>query len=309
MNEIISIKAFNRPLYLLRVLNALSCCRHIEKYPVLISCDHFDEINAQQILEAIQSSRLRIKTKVHAEFHEKTLGCAGNMRYCLENSFSNGETFTIHFEDDTLPSIDCLEYFEQVISFLEKHPDKYFAACAMHRPCHQLKCPVKYNKYGGIDDPDLTTLQTKYWFEPAGGFAITKDEYDKIQSDLGVFGVEYISERGKNPTIIGKEWYKECTISDRLSWGWPFEKYYRNTRKCIYPYIGRVFNIGKSGLHSNYNQYVKTHENKWWVGNNELKDFIDENPIIFDTDNIIDDNKTYVENDIYTTDNLNSKSS
>lgn len=289
----ISIKAWCRPIYLLRSLNALSKCHGIENYRILLSCDHYDTCNAQQILETIYASPVSRFKNFEVIIHETNLGCAGNTRYCFERAFENGEDFHIHMEDDHILSVDALEFFEDVVPLIG---DSHFAVCSMNRPCHQDK-PIfdPENDYEEVLE-DAGELYSKLWFEPAAAFAITKKQYDRIQEMGGIFGVDYISEKGKSPHCNGQEWLKEVQKSDRLSWGWPFQKYFSEGKPSLFPIIGRCLNIGKSGLHTNYNKYVEIHENNHWMGNPSYPNNIYEDRYYFDAESILKDNKIYFEN-------------
>ena len=56
MNKLITLKCYNRPMYLYRVLVALSNCIDIENYKLLISIDHSDTNCKTQMFNAISIS-------------------------------------------------------------------------------------------------------------------------------------------------------------------------------------------------------------------------------------------------------------
>jgi hypothetical protein len=293
MNEIITLKCWNRPIYLLRVLNNLSKCRGIEKYPLLISCDKSEPVNQQQILDAINYSGINEKTKVSLVFQQNQLGCAGNTRFLLERSWENGAEYCIHLEDDTVPGIDCLEYFEQAVKILDK--ENLFAACTFNRPVHQLEKP------GFFEDNDLDAseevgyVRAKHWFDGAGGFAMTATQWKRILEMGGMFGVNWISEKGRTFNCQGEDWLKEIRKSDSLSWVWPFHKYFSEGKKTLYPEVGRVLNIGQIGLHANAEIHGKIQYNPWWINHPDYIHYAEEDMIYFNVDNIIKDDSKYVE--------------
>lgn len=281
---IISLKCWNRPIYLYKVLNSLRDCVGIEKYKLIISVDNVD-INIQnQIYEAILLSDIHNVIQAEIFFQDSKLGCAGNTRFLLEKSFeiSSGD-YTIHLEDDTVPSIGCLEYFKQAVDVINKYPDKLFAACTFHRPCHQ-----KLNKQEIIDNRNKLTA--KKWFDGAGGFAITRNQWNRILEMGGMFGVDGITKKGRTFDCKGEDWLKEINKSDRLSWVWPFHKYFSEDKYTLYPYVGTVLNIGRIGLHCSPEVHEQIQFNQNWLGYSHPH-------IEYDTNIIYDDNK-YIEDGI-----------
>lgn len=284
MKTLITLSSWNRPIYLYRVLDGLKRCRGLNKFKLLISCDFYDKNNSQQILETIELSQIQYAVETEAIFHEENLGCTGNGRFCLEEGFKNEQDYTIHLECDTYPSIDLLEYFEQTAHLL----DEYFAVCTFNRGCHQLIAPTP---------SDSHKLFAKKWFEGCGGFAINRKTWNRIKELGGLFGVEYIPENAKKWDCRGEEWKNKVTISDRLAYDWSMDRYFSEDKFCLYPLVSRVFNIGKSGLHLNFNQYMELQYNENWVHNPYYINRIMETTW-FDLD-VRKDEEKYIENGIY----------
>lgn len=280
---VISLRCWARPIYLLKTLDGLRRCRGLEKYKLLIVCDHYNPMMAQQILEAVEMSQIAAAVETELVFQDENVGCAGNFRYTLDKSFENNEDWAIFLEDDTYPSIDLLEYFEQTAHLL----DDYFAACTMHRPCHQLIEPAVSKSHN---------LVSREWFEGANAFSINRKTYERIKSKSEVFGIEYESPKGKEYGCRGEEWLKEVTVSDRLGWDTPFEKYFRDL-PCLYPVVGRTLNIGKAGLHLSFNEYIKLQYNGNWIQNPKYIEKI-RSFAWFDLEVEKDDTK-YIEDGIY----------
>jgi hypothetical protein len=252
----ISMCSWNRPIYLLKVLNGLYnslqyYTGHVRK--LIISIDKVDPCTAQQMIEAIECSNILTAIDTDIVFQQEHLGCTGNTRYCLERSFENGEHYTIHLEDDTYPGHDLIEYFENAAKILD---NGYFAACTFHRPCHELIAPISGATH---------RLVSKKMFEGAGGFAITRKRWDRILEMGGMFGVEYIPETAKRFDCRGEAWRAQIKESDRLGFDWPFDRYFSEGLPSLYPIVSRVINIGKAGLHLNPEQWQKTHFNPNWI--------------------------------------------
>jgi len=295
----ISLACWNRPIYLLQVLNWLGSCRNIEKYRLLISCDHFNYSNRAQILSAINLSNIASYIETDVFFHENNIGSAANTKYCLERGFENGEGYHIHLEDDTLPAVDMLEYFEQIFPLLDI--DKFFAACTMHRGGHQ---PVKPNV------SDANKLVSRKWFESSNAFGITKIQWNRILEMGGMFGISYMDDYARTPRCFGNEWLSHVNIVDYscptakfpTAWDWPFVKYFSEQKPCVYPVVSRVYNIGANGLHyteKSHNEYMV---NENWIHSSDYSCHIYQ-PTTFNTE-IYNDTKTYVEKGIYS-DNFN----
>ena len=282
MNALITIKAHQRAINLYKVLLGLNSQNGIENYDISISNDLVDPIVAQQNIEAIELAG--IKCTFH--FHNKRQGCAGNTQFLLEQTFDhNNYDYMFHLEDDTLPSYNWLQYCETVAPLLD---NQFFAACTFHRPCHQLEKPTKqeYNK-----------LVSRNFFDPTGGFVMSKAQWNRIKELGGMWGVSWISEKGRGPNCSGNEWLKEVKIDAAGSFGWSFDRYFREEKPCLYPKLGVVKNIGKIGHYmKDANLHKEMHENNNWHGNTQ------ETISGFDTSYIETDTKEYLEDKIYVAD-------
>lgn len=251
--NIISLRCWARPIYTLKVLDGLRRCRGLSKYKLLISCDHYNPMIAQQLLEAVELSQIAEAVETELIFHDNHVGCAGNLKCVMQQSFDKDEDFAIFMEDDTYPAIDILEYFEQTAHLL----DEYFAACSLHRPSHQLTTPIS---------DQIHNLVSKEWFEGANAFAINRNRYNQILEKADIFGISYQSDKGKEYDCRGEAWLGQVIIDDKYGWDVPFEKYFRDL-PCLYPVVGRTLNIGKAGFHLNFNQYMQLQYNGNWAHN------------------------------------------
>ncbi len=280
---LISLRAWARPTSLLKTLDGLRRCRGVSKYKLLISCDYHSPMMAQQLVEAIELSQIATAIETELVFHDKPVGCTGNFKYVLDKSFLNTEDeWCVFMEDDSYPSIDMLEYFEQTSHLL----DDYFAACTMNRPMHELIAPSPSKAHN---------LVSKNWFEGANAFSMNRARYIKLNPP-GVFGIDYQSPRAKEHNCRGEDWLKEVNISDNGAWDQTFEKYFRDL-PCLYPVVGRTLNIGKHGYNLSPNQYMKLQYNDNWAHNpmyiERIKEFA-----WFDLE-VRKDEQIYVEDGIY----------
>lgn len=280
MNIQISLKCYNRPIYLYRVLDALSRCKNLELYnPIIMSCDATDNNMLNQIIEAIKLTNV----KVNLFFHQQKLGCARNTEFCLQKSFEDPTIdYAIHFEDDTLPAENAICYYEQVLPLLDQND--YFSAIPFHRPCHETEKP----------NPDDNGLVAKKFFDGSGGFGIGRNQWNKIDSLGGLKSVVYISEQGRRFESRGAEWLKEIKTSNIGGFVFYMDRYLSCDKYSIFPKVSVVKNIGKIGEHLRTpGLHENIHENNNWCGSPEYKPIFD-----YDTKNITVDSRKFVEDRI-----------
>lgn len=280
MNALITIKCHNRPIFLLQSLLTLSQVKGVDKYDIIVSCDNPDSIMQSQMTElfyylGMPNSKLIL--------HQNKLGCWGNKKYCLELAFDhNNYDFCLHTEEDILHSKFLLEFCEQVAPMLDKN--NFFAACFMHRPVHD-DYDKQYNKL----------IQKKY-FEICGGFLISRKQWNRIKEMGGGFAVNYVSQKGRTYDCQGEEWLKEINKCNIGGSGYPFDKYFREGKYCLYPKISLTQNIGNIGEHIKNKEWHKNIQyNENWMGHDDWKN-IEE--IKFDLSNIETDNRKFIETGI-----------
>ena len=157
MNKIITVKLWNRPEYIKRVVVALEKLEKINEYKVIFSVDKSNDGELQKIKTILEKSSLNKEIY----YHPTNLGCAGNTRFCLILGFDNKEVdYVIHLEDDTIPAKDYLEFMEWGYEQSKNDPN-IFAICPFVRK--------DYNKVP-LNEMDINKCFTKSWFETGGGF-------------------------------------------------------------------------------------------------------------------------------------------
>ena len=121
-NKVVTMTAWRRPGYTLQVVNALKNCIGFEDYLILPTIEPgypavsriFDDLpNCEVIVNDLR------------------LGCAANTLKALQRGFDISD-FVIHIEDDTVPGIDSLKYFEW-INKKYKDDKEIFTATAYNR--------------------------------------------------------------------------------------------------------------------------------------------------------------------------------
>ena len=272
-NTIINIKAWSRPIMLKETLQKLSECYNIKNYNIIISIDGPNTpYKISNFEAAINKSNIKENSKsVDIIYHDKNIGCAGNMKFCFIESFKNKNVnYMIHLEDDTIPGKDFLLFMEAGYNYMKEDED-IFAICPFIRKTHLTEHNIKVSLENDIDK-----IFYRNNFEPGGGFGMNRNQWNKIEKDRGVFGV--IGECGND--LRGDEWLENLKrkggkITDKGSWAWPFRQMYLNNKKVIFPKISRTQNIGDvQGL---FNPGITWHKTKIfnpkWVENEYYKDF------------------------------------
>jgi len=226
MKIITTIKAWKRPYYLKEVLNSLEATFDADKQHIYISIDQ-SPATKKETLEVINS--YKYPSTIQPVFHASKLGCAGNMRNCFEYVFDKKEADAmIHLEDDTPVGIDIFKWSTWAYNYM-KNKD-LFAACLFTRKCAEGE--------GTGKDPFDNII--KDHFDCGGGYLITREQYNYIRSIKPIFGIVGPASTEAEPD----SWLRLQHITDDGSWAWPFNRYYRRGKLCLYPLVNRTNNIG-----------------------------------------------------------------
>ena len=242
MKNIINIKAWNRPNILGKTLTKLSKCYNIENYDVMIVIDGpNDQSKISKFENEISHSLIRDNSKnIDVIYHTHNKGCAGNMKFCLNESFNDPNIdYIIHLEDDTTPARDFLLLMEWGYNHM-KNNINIFAVCPFIRKIHLSEHNIHVEL-----EKDIDKIIYRNNFEPGGGFGMNREQWEIIKNSRGVFGV--IGECGNS--LSGETWLNNLKIkggrvTDNGSWAWPFRKMYLGNKKVIFPKISRTQNIG-----------------------------------------------------------------
>lgn len=267
MNTIITIKIWRRPEMFRKVLDGLKLCPGLDKYLIIVSADnHCDDTYLENKIQIEKSEIKKYCDDLIYIYHNQNLGCAGNMKFCFEKTFEYDDIdYMIHLEDDTVPSKDYLQFMEFGLKYLNDHPNEFFAICPFVR-----KAIEKYSNISEVKYEDYNKLWIDARFEPGGGFGTTRKFWNEILEIGGLFGIY----GDCSDDLIGEKWKASLNITDKGSWGWTFNKYFNKDKKCLFPKVSRIQNIGNDdGL---FNSSAEWHANKIynpiWIGADEFKD-------------------------------------
>jgi len=273
MKSVITIKAWRRPEMLYKVLHGLSHCNFINQFQVALSIDK-SNINRHEFKDVIKRSGLIKKAAdIKVFYQNQSLGCAGNMKFCLKYAFEELKVdYMIHLEDDTIPAGDFLRFMKWSCKYIHGK-DNIFAVCPFTRRTRTI-VPAE-----SLTLEHLNRIYYYRIFESGGGYGITRNKWELIKSKGGPFG-SYGNNKHK-----GEEWKKKIIVRDDGSWAWPFNQYFITTEVCLFPLVSRSQNIGdKEGK---FNPSPKWHKDRIfqpaWVGHPTFKN-VDWNNIEYSTE-------------------------
>jgi len=159
----ITVSAYNRPKYLARTLEALAHCDGIEDCRVAVMLDPCDRTQEQASIArdhgfaAYQLSR-------HA-------GCNMTIQTSFQYGFDHmGSEFHVHYEDDTVPTRDCLRWFA------------WASEAYRHNPA-----VMNVSAYQRISNGQVNECGLRRWFTP-WGWGIWRDRWSGLNSGWAASG-------------------------------------------------------------------------------------------------------------------------
>ena len=158
--KIISMTAWRRPEYTKQVIDNLKRCIGFEEYTILPTI----EPGYPEILDAFNGLH-----NCNIIVNDVRLGCEANTLKALQRGFEISD-FVIHLEDDTVPGIDSLRYFEWVYKTY-KDDKEIFTVTA-------------YNRIRDIDKiypQDYFTSYRQHWFT-GWMWATWKDRFEEMST-------------------------------------------------------------------------------------------------------------------------------
>lgn len=120
--KVISMTGWKRLDYTKQVIDSLKSCIGFEDYTLLPTIEPgYPEV--VKVFEGLPNCNLIV--------NDQRLGCAANTLKALQRGFDISD-FVIHMEDDTVPGIDSLKYFEYIYKTY-KDDKEIFTATAYNR--------------------------------------------------------------------------------------------------------------------------------------------------------------------------------
>jgi hypothetical protein len=160
-NTVIVMTLCNRPAYTQRVLDALSRCEDIDRFPVAMLVEPIN----QHVIDLAVAFTFLPHVKAWVNIGQKQVGCNVNTYSALAHGFDH-HTRVIALEDDTVPGRDFLQFCDWGLSKYQN--DKaVFSVCGYQR--------------GLLEETGYrNAVIREQWFTP-WGWATWKDRWDSMR--------------------------------------------------------------------------------------------------------------------------------
>lgn len=140
--KVITMTAYKRPSYTKQVVDNLKKCIGFDRYLLLVNI----EPGYPETVRAFDTL-----SNCNIVVNERVLGCATNTLRAIQRGFEMSD-FVIHLEDDTVPGIDSLKYFEWVYNTYKEDKDIFTATA--------------YNMTKDVNSTNYFTSYRWHWFTP-----------------------------------------------------------------------------------------------------------------------------------------------
>jgi hypothetical protein len=208
--KVLSMTMFNRPVYTAQVLDAMSNLIGIGEYYLSISIDPGDD-------EVLALARSIDFCKRSFYVNQQVLGNPSNTHMALERAFNLGRgdvDFVIHLEDDILPALDTLRYFEWA-SFVYRSDPDIFAICGWS----DARIPSARVRSRSAVVVRLPSFSPQIW-------GIWRHRWEEVSP----------------------QWDHNYT---HHGWDWNLRQRVRGDRNCAFPLLSRSKHIGlEKGVHT-----------------------------------------------------------
>jgi len=206
MSLSITVSGYNRPEYFERTLQALSRCDGVGKCKVICVIDKCDEPG---VTEAHR--QLATKYGFGVAILPERLGCNAMIhRSFLVGFVSFAAEFHVHLEDDTVPTRDCLRWFEFA-------RDRYRADAGV----------MNVSGYQRASNGRLDECGARRWFTPWG---------------WGTWVDRWMG--------LSRAWVRDDETEQGTSWDVVVNHGLRAGRREVFPTVSRIQNIGaEKGVH------------------------------------------------------------
>jgi len=249
--KIITLAAWKRVDYFQQVMNSLENAIGIENYQVWVSIDGGHSSTQDQMAKIANNSS--VKTKVFKQ--KKNFGCAKNTWKILETGFQyTSNKRIIHLEDDITIARDFIPWMEAGLDKYENNKKVFSIAASSN------------NKKIRTNPNDARRVNVKPFFS-CWGWGTWERIWNEMRNDW--FGISWKRNAG-DPKPRGAEFLRVINKTDKGSWAWPMNNYWRKDRYEVKPLISRIYNIGRTGLFENAARWDKKHKPKKWMGNLSL---------------------------------------
>ncbi len=246
--KVITISAYDRPIYLARTMDALSRCYGIQDYK--LHC--FVDLSSEQetIHDVCIDIRIRCGLNLDITFNDTRVDCNTNIYDCLYWGFEQTD-YLIHIEDDIVLAKDALLYFEQCGKTYEKDQDILTVSAYNNGELAYKETHTDEFK------PSLSAVYRQNNFAP-WGWATWKDRWEEIKENWQ-FGFDARYKDGK------------MILPPGCGWDVNMEKAILGDRKRICPACPRCKNIGRlQGRHMSPEHFDRWQTMERWANDFEF---------------------------------------
>lgn len=133
MDYVITIPTDKRVNSTIKVINGIKSCYGHEKYKIIVCANP----GSPEVIDAIKENKGNLNLEIIMNSHKFPTG--DNVYQCLYTGFELSD-FVIVFEDDIVPSKDCLNFIEYCRFTYKDDPDIFNVSCYNRRPIenHEL---------------------------------------------------------------------------------------------------------------------------------------------------------------------------
>jgi len=232
MKKIITMTAWRRAHYFKEVIQSIENAEGYEQYELIVSIDGGYSEQQMFMKEILEQSSIDYELHIH----EENKGCAWNTGFVVKKGYSKAERI-IHIEDDTILHPDALKWFEFNLDKYEDNP-LIWSISAWNLGNDTL--------LGEWTEIELVGIRQRF---TCGAWAMWKSRYEEIQT---WFGTELIIEKRnefkelhiKNE-ITADNFLDYVYFTDKGSWGYPMNLFWRGNRYEIAPHVSMNQNIGR----------------------------------------------------------------
>lgn len=235
MKKIITMTAWRRAHYFKEVIQSIENAEGYEEYELIVSIDGGYSEQQEIMKEVLEQCSIPYELHIH----EENNGCAWNTGFVVKKGFNKAERI-IHIEDDTILHPYALHWFESNLDKYEDNP-LIWSISAWNLGNDTL--------VGEWTEIDLVGIRQKF---TCGAWAMWKSRYDEIQTWFGIVLKEEKRESfyelvhaSKKVEVTGDNFLDYVDLTDKGSWGYPMDYYWRGNRYEIAPHVSMNQNIGR----------------------------------------------------------------
>jgi len=260
--KIITMTAWRRPDYFLKVIQSLENAEGIDDYLLLISLDGGYPERQTEMVAILRESKLYYEVFAH----EENLGCAGNTGFILGKGFEKADR-VIHAEEDTIFHPDAIRYLEYCLEKYE-NDERIFSITTFTNSQWNDMCLD-----GDWLEPNLIGIRDRFTCQ---GWATWKRVWDEVKE--GWFGIHFKKtmevEADGQAKFKGEEFLKHIVKDPKGSWANPMAHYWRKGRFEICPHTSLSNNIGlKGGLNTTELTWNAQMDSPMFHPNKRISDF------------------------------------